>query len=346
MSDSRKAFRGPSAEVAPAASKAAPGGTHVVPVELGGRPLDGIVRGLFGTSWGAARKWITTGKVQVDGQVVVDPERGVRAGVKVIVTMSAPKRSKPGQGAGRAGLHELPDTAIVHVDAHVIVVNKPAGVSTIPFDETETGTLDELVRDWLSKRAKRGERGDRPSLGIVHRLDKETSGVIVFTRTWLAKQSLTQQFRVHSVHRRYLTIAHGEVPARTIRSHIVPNRGDGLRGTLRGARARANRDRDPEGQLAITHLEPIESLAGATLVACTLETGRTHQIRIHLSESGHPVLGDRVYSRGFLGDVIPAPRLMLHAGELAFVHPARNVEVRFERPPPADFEETLARLRA
>jgi 23S rRNA pseudouridine1911/1915/1917 synthase len=189
---------------------------------------------------------------------------------------------------------------------------------------------------------KRGDRGERPSLGIVHRLDKETSGVLVFTRTWLAKQSLTQQFRAHTVHRRYLAIAHGVVRAGTIRSHLVADRGDGLRGSVRSSeRAR----RGGEGQLAVTHVEPVEALDGATLVACRLETGRTHQIRVHLSEGGHPVVGERVYVRGFQGDVIPAPRLMLHAAELGFVHPATQVEVRFERPPPKDFQETLARLR-
>ncbi|MGO8992195.1 MAG: RluA family pseudouridine synthase [Polyangiaceae bacterium] len=345
MSESRRVGgkRGPRG--APAASPAAaPGGEHTVPVELAGRPLDGIVRALFGASWGDARKWIGSGKVRVDGQTVLDHERPVRAGVAVVLAMNAPRRSKEG---GRSGPPELDDAAIVYVDTHVVVVNKPAGVSTIPFDEKEKGTLDELVRNWLSKRTRRGERGTRPSLGIVHRLDKETSGVIVFTRTWLAKQSLTQQFRVHTVHRRYLAIAHGVVQARTLRSHLLADRGDGLRGSARG-RGRGGGGGgggEAQGQLAITHVEPVEELEGATLVACTLETGRTHQIRVHLSEAGHPVVGERVYIRGFRGEVIPAPRLMLHAAELGFVHPATNAEVRFEREPPGDFEETVGRLR-
>jgi 23S rRNA pseudouridine1911/1915/1917 synthase len=315
----------------------APNREYTVSKELGGKQLDGIVRALFGTTWGDARKWIRGGKVRVDGQVVLDHARAVRAGVVVSVAMNAPK---PRGGGG--GALELADDAIVYVDTHVVVVNKPAGVSTVPFEEGDTGTLDEMVRAWLSRRAKRGERGTRPSVGVVHRLDKETSGVLVFTRTWLAKQSLAQQFRVHTVHRRYLAIAHGEVRPGTIRSHLVADRGDGLRGSVRsGERAR----RGGEGQLAITHVEVVRRLEGATLVACRLETGRTHQIRVHLSESGHPVVGERVYVRGFQGDVIPAPRLMLHAAELGFVHPATNAEVRFERAPPADFEQTLARLR-
>jgi 23S rRNA pseudouridine1911/1915/1917 synthase len=128
--------------------------------------------------------------------------------------------------------------------------------------------------------------------------------------------------------------------ARTFRSRILADRGDGLRGSLRNPRGRTE-----EGQLAITHVEPIEALDGATLVACRLETGRTHQIRVHLSEAGHPIVGERVYVRSFAAPQIPAPRMMLHAAELGFTHPATQEHVRFERPPPADFDETLARLR-
>jgi 23S rRNA pseudouridine1911/1915/1917 synthase len=311
-------------------------GERTVPGELAGRPLDGIVRALFGVTWGAARKWIATGKVRVDGVVVLDHEKRVRQGVTVVLAMNAPRR-----GHGHAARAELEDAAIVHVDTHVVVVNKPSGVSTIPFgEEEEKGTLDDLVRGWLSRRMKRGERNARPSLGVVHRLDKETSGVLVFTRTWLAKQGLTQQFRAHTVHRRYLAIAHGIVRAGTIRSNLVANRGDGLRGSVP-----VNAKREG-AQLAITHVEVVEALRGATLIACQLETGRTHQIRVHLSESGHPIVGERVYVRGWKGEIIPAPRLMLHAAELGFVHPATNAEIHFERPLPADFEEVLRRLRA
>jgi 23S rRNA pseudouridine1911/1915/1917 synthase len=95
----------------------------------------------------------------------------------------------------------------------------------------------------------------------------------------------------------------------------------------------------------VTHVEPVERLRGATLVACRLETGRTHQIRIHLAEAGHPVVGERVYVRGLPGPFLPAARLMLHAAELGFVHPTDERELRFTMEPPADFEETLRRLR-
>jgi 23S rRNA pseudouridine1911/1915/1917 synthase len=142
------------------------------------------------------------------------------------------------------------------------------------------------------------------------------------------------------VHRRYLAIAHGSVRAQTIRSHLVDDRGDGRRGSIEKSPRRGAR----EGQLAVTHVAPLEELDGATLVACTLETGRTHQIRIHLSEAGHPLVGERVYMRPS-AQAIRAPRLMLHAAELGFVHPATGRDVRWELAPPADFQAVLARLR-
>jgi 23S rRNA pseudouridine1911/1915/1917 synthase len=198
-------------------------------------------------------------------------------------------------------------------------------------------TLDARVRDWIEHRGPRG-RGGRPTLGIVHRLDKETSGLVVFTRSWQAKQSLAGQFRQHSVHRRYLAIAHGDVRTRSVHSFLVENRGDGLRGSARGTPPKSARE-------AITHVERQESLAGATLVACRLETGRTHQIRIHLSESGNPIVGERVYIRRFAGVLLEAPRLMLHAAELGFVHPGTEREMRWEQPMPADMTRVLERLR-
>ena len=100
-----------------------------------------------------------------------------------------------------------------------------------------------------------------------------------------------------------------------------------------------------EGQLAITHVEPVEALDGATLVACRLETGRTHQIRIHLAEAGHPLVGEKVYVRDFRGELIPAARAMLHAAELGFQSPTDDRPMRFRDDPPADFQETLTRLR-
>jgi len=311
--------------------------------ELSGKSLDAVVRALFALSWGQARACIETGKVQLDGQTVTRATHRVPAGSEVALRMSAP-RPRP---------DDLAKERVVYLDAHVVVVDKPAGISTIPYgDEADADTLDAKVRAFLANRAKHdavrgtassGGGGARPALGIVHRLDKETSGLIVFTRTWLAKKSLADQFRAHTTVRRYLAIVHGDMDSRTIRSHLIENRGDGLRGSTERASQREQGGAAP--RLAVTHVELIERLHGASLVACRLETGRTHQIRIHLSEAGHPLAGERVYNRGYPGEALSAPRMMLHAGELGFVHPASQKMLTFELPLPKDFEETLSRLR-
>jgi 23S rRNA pseudouridine1911/1915/1917 synthase len=297
-----------------------------VPAELAG-PLDRAVRALWGVSWGKARAWIEAGKMRVGGEIVREATARVATGAELAMDERAPRK------AARASAQ----VDVVHADAHVVVVSKPAGVSTVPYDDGDVDTLEARVRGWLESKAGARGRG-RPALGIVHRLDKETSGLVVFTRSWLAKQSLASQFRHHTVHRRYLAIAHGDVRPRTIRSFLMEDRGDGLRGSARGTPP-------PSAREAITHVERIEALDGATLVGCRLETGRTHQIRIHLSESGHPVVGERVYVRGWAGPLIEAPRLMLHAAELGFVHPATQREMRWELPMPDDMRAVLERLR-
>jgi 23S rRNA pseudouridine1911/1915/1917 synthase len=307
-----------------------------VPEGLEG-PLDRAVRGLFQVSWGKARGWIEGGKVRLGDEVARDPLTRARRGLEVIVDETARRTS------GGA----LTDAAVVYVDAQVVVVAKPAGISTVPYDASETDTLDARVRRWLGRQGL-APRGVRPSLGVVHRIDKETTGLVVFTRTWMAKQSLASQFRAHSVHRRYLAIAHGDVRASVLRSLLVGDRGDGLRGSAPAARRRSVA-RAPEGTTdareAVTHVEPVEPLEGATLVACRLETGRTHQIRIQLSEAGHPLLGERVYVRGYAGAFLEAPRVMLHAAELGFEHPAGGRAMRWEQPMPDDMRSVLARLR-
>ncbi len=331
-SDPRPSPRPSSASAPASAAPDAADGTDPAGPRV--RALDAVVRALYGVSWNEARARITTGKIRVGDVVRTDPLFRVRDPSLVALNMNAPRPRTP----------VLPEGAVVHVDAHVVIVDKPPGVSTVPYDEGETGTLDERVRDWLAHEGRRARGGGRPPLGVVHRLDKDTSGLIVFTRTWLAKQSLTQQFREHTVLRRYLALAMGDVRTQTIRSEITADRGDGLRGSvLRGRRG------EGQGQRAVTHVTALERLpgagGGATLVECRLETGRTHQIRIHLSEAGHPLVGEQVYIRDYGGDEIRAPRMMLHAAELGFVHPATEEDVRWEKDPPADFAETLARLR-
>jgi 23S rRNA pseudouridine1911/1915/1917 synthase len=306
--------------------------TQIVTPDLQG-PLDRAVRALFGVSWGTARAWIESGKVRLQGEIVT--ERTARAAAWTELTFE--------ERARKPRPLELADEQVVYADAHLIVVAKPAGISTVPYDDGTSArapahgagavdTLEARVRAWL-ERQRGALPGARPSLGIVHRLDKDTSGLVVFTRTWLAKKALATQFRWHTVHRSYLAIAHGEVRARTIRSFLIADRGDGLRGSAK---------KPTEGaREAVTHVEPVQALRGATLVACRLETGRTHQIRIHLSEAGHPIAGERVYARRYPGPQLDAPRLMLHAAELGFVHPATECEVRWKLAVPGDMQGTL-----
>jgi 23S rRNA pseudouridine1911/1915/1917 synthase len=281
-----------------------------------------LLRGAFpGASWNAVRALIESGKVAVDGAVVRETNRPVRAGSELRVSMRAP----------RVRENALPPELIAHLDPHVVVVRKPAGISTVPYDENETGTLSELVEAALKRKG-----GGHAPLGIVHRIDKETSGLVVFSRNLAALRALKQQFRVHSVKRRYLALAHGQVAAGTLRSRLVKDRGDGRRGST---------DNESLGRDAITHVRVLEPLRGATLIECRLETGRTHQIRIHLSEDGHPLVGERVYTKHFGGPLIVAPRLMLHAFELGFEHPATGAPLHFEEPMPDDMRAVLERLR-
>jgi len=286
--------------------------------------LDRSLRELCpGASWGDVRRLIETGKVYVAGERVTDLARFARRGDEISIRMRAPRVTLTTL---------LPHDAIVHLDAQLVVVRKPAGISTVRFDETETGeTLDEIVRATIKRRTGRAE----PPLGVVHRLDKDTSGLMLFARTLDAKRKLKQAFRVHAVRRRYHAIAHGRVSARTITSRLVQDRGDGRRGST---------DNPELGREAITHVRPLESLEGATLIECRLETGRTHQIRIHLAELGHPIVGERVYApRKFVG--IPAPRQMLHALELGFEHPADGRSLDFSEPVPEDMLRVIEQLR-
>ena len=294
--------------------------SFVAPEGRGAQPLDRLLREKHdGASWAEVRRLIETGKVSVNGNVQRETAARVPGGAQIELRMATARQRKGPR---------LPPGAIVHLDPHVVVVQKPAGISTVPYDESETGTLDELVRAELGRK--------EAPLGIVHRIDKETSGIVVFARTVAAKLALKNQFRFHTVGRRYVAIAHGSVPAVTIQSRLVQDRGDGRRGST---------DNETLGRDAITHVKPLESLRGATLVECRLETGRTHQIRIHLAERGNPLVGERVYSKRYRGTLIEAPRLMLHARELSFEHPSSGQRLSFEQPLPADMQAVLASLR-
>jgi 23S rRNA pseudouridine1911/1915/1917 synthase len=195
----------------------------------------------------------------------------------------------------------------------------------------------DLVRDaWRQA----GRRATVTPLHVVHRIDKDTSGLLAFAKTKAAERALALAFRAHDVERTYLCVVHG-VLLRDLRieSQLVTDRGDGLRGSTR---------RPGQGKRAVTHVRVVERLPAATVCEVRLETGKTHQIRIHLSEAGHPLVGERVYIRDWLAadkTPIAAARLLLHAATLGFRHPVTGREVRLTSPLPEDFTVELERLR-
>lgn len=284
-------------------------------------PLEQVLRARYaGASWSAVRRLVSTGKVKVDAAPAGDARQLVAPGARVEIQMAA---RRP-----RAG--EVSSDQVLYVDPHVVVVRKPAGISSVEHEDEPT-SLQAQIREWLSGR----ERRACPPLKVVHRLDKVTSGVMLFARSQPAQLALKDQFRAHTTGRYYIAVAHGEVHEATLSFRLVRDRGDGLRGVTT----------DPNrGRHSITHVSVVERLARCTVLRCQLETGRTHQIRIHLAQVGHPVLGDPLYGRELPG-LIAAPRTMLHAAYLSFVHPAQRRRLAFEQPPPAEFAAFIAAER-
>ncbi len=288
-----------------------------------------VVREQAGVSWSRARKLCQEGRVTVDGKRCLDPAARILASAAVVVDAQGPKLDKG----------PLAKSAIVYSDRDVVVVDKPPGMLTVADEAGNKETLAEYTRTLLRRTG-----GSDVGLGVVHRLDRDTSGLIVFTRTADAKRVLAASFRAHDIDRVYVAIAHGVVAEGTIESHLVMDRGDGLRGS-HGQFRRAKGAPPTDAKRSVTHLKPIAALKGATLIECRLETGRQHQIRIHLSELGHPLVGERVYIRDYAGAKIEAPRVMLHARTLGFTHPRSGERVSFEREPPEDFRAILDSLR-
>jgi 23S rRNA pseudouridine1911/1915/1917 synthase len=206
----------------------------------------------------------------------------------------------------------------------------------VPYETREQGTAMDLLRDaWR----RQGKPATRIALHVVHRIDKDTSGLVVFAKTKRAEIGLGAQFRAHTVDRRYLCLVHGDVRLSRVESFLVRDRGDGLRGS----------SRDGRGKRAVTHVEAAARFGVATLCRVRLETGRTHQIRIHLAERGHPVVGETVYIRDLTAagvEPLAAPRLMLHAETLGFEHPTSGARLSFASQSPDFAPAALERLVA
>jgi 23S rRNA pseudouridine1911/1915/1917 synthase len=296
--------------------------------EQPGTHLDRLVKAQFPElSWNTVRGWIRGGNVLVNRAAVLDPTAMLTGELTIVVT------GRPSEKKDRRGPRPsvVAPKLLVFYDSQLAVVEKPAGISTVPYDSEERDTLDRRVMAQLARMKA------KPKLLTVHRIDKETTGLLVFARTQTALERLKSQFRLHTVQRKYLALVHGKVRSQTIKSQLVTDRGDGLRGSTQNPRL---------GRAAVTHVRVIEHLAGASLVECELETGRTHQIRIHLSEAGHPLLGERVYSKGYQGQLLAAPRVMLHAASLGFDHPTEaGRRLQFQSETPSDFAQTLRGLK-
>lgn len=309
----------------------APETTLTISPQQASLTLSAVIREMVpGISWSQAKELCSSGRVFVDGAPALDPARRMIAGERVEI--------------GRAGGGRREPNLVVHLDSEVVVVRKPAGILTVPFEREDRDTLLALTRVAVRRMEAGKGKAANLTLRAVQRLDKETSGLVVFARTIPAQRDLQEQLAAHTVTRRYLAIVHGAAKDAVHETLLIPDRGDGLRGSW-GVFRPARGETPAEAKEAITRVQVLERLSGATLVACELETGRQHQIRIHLAEAGHPLVGETVYIRDWRGPVLPAPRPMLHATVLGFVHPRTGKSLRFEEPAPADFRAVLERLR-
>ncbi|MBA3397830.1 MAG: RluA family pseudouridine synthase [Deltaproteobacteria bacterium] len=294
-------------------------------VDADGLTLAAFVKAKTGVAWSVAKRQIATGKVFVDGAVTTTIDQRLVPGQQVELRSNAPRPHDP----EREGV-------LVFDDPHIVVIDKPADVNSVPYEDRETGTAMDLIRGaWR----RMGKPATTIALHVVHRIDRATSGLLMFAKSKRAEVGLAAQLRAHTMERTYLCVAHGKVTSRRIESYLVADRGDGLRGST---------SRLDQGKRAVTHVEARESLRGATLCAVRLETGKTHQIRIHLSEAGHPLVGEPVYMRDFENAghrLISSPRLMLHAATLGFEHPVTGAWVALASPLPPDFTAIVDRLR-
>jgi 23S rRNA pseudouridine1911/1915/1917 synthase len=309
-----------------------PARREVVPAVLAGERLDRAVSLLSGRPRSEVADLIASGAVAVGGRIATTRSRRLREGEVLELDLPEVPTGDP--------LEPDPsvDVPVVAVDDEVIVVDKPAGLVVHPGAGRDRGTLVQglLARYPDLRDAAEAPGADPRRPGIVHRLDKGTSGLLVVARTVAAYRSLTAQLASRQVERRYLALVWGEL--------------EGERGVIDAPLSRAASDRTritvaASGREARTGFQVRARFtrpAALTLVTCRLETGRTHQIRAHMAALGHPVVGDARY-RGRAIEGLGRP--FLHAGHLAFVHPASGERRAYDSLLPHDLEGVLARLR-
>ncbi len=305
----------------------------VAAAEAGCR-LDQLLVQRLSFSRARLQKLLKSGLVEVNGKVLAASYR-VRAGDAVTVTVPPPEPSEL--------LPEALPLNIVYEDRDLLVVNKPPGLVVHPGAGHRQGTLLNALLHHCPDLAEIGEVS-RP--GLVHRLDKDTSGLLVVAKTDLAHQALVRQFQEHTITKKYLALVWGRLPSRE---------GQIDREVGRHPTARRKMSAHPRrGKTALTLWRVLKEFPGPlTLMELTPQTGRTHQLRVHLASEGHPVLGDATYGGGVsrlkghlkLKGLAPlVRRQLLHAWQLGFTHPRTGVPVSWEAPPPADFKAVLEHL--
>jgi 23S rRNA pseudouridine1911/1915/1917 synthase len=322
-----------------------------------GQTVAAVLKRRLGLTWTQARRMVEHHAVRYGGQVIGDPAHRVKAGKAISIAAgaysapdgagaksakakaAAPAKAKPAAREPREFKPRppAPPPAIVYSDDEIVVIDKPAGLTTCRSkeDEAEFGDgkkkfLPATAADMLPALLGAPDRALTP----VHRLDRDTTGLVVFARTSAAAKPLLKQFKEHAAERRYLALVRGIAKPGTIRTTLVPDRGDGRRGS------------GSDGISAVTHVSLRDRRGDVSLVECRLETGRTHQVRIHLGEAGTPLCGETIYDRPLHGSPVADPtgatRPMLHAFKLTIAHPANGVAMTFETPPPADFTAVLS----
>ena len=308
-------------------------GTTLAPARLGVR-LDRALADATGLSRARVQALIAEGRVEVAGQPATSASVKVAEGTGFRITI-------PPAAEAAAAPEDIP-LVIAYEDEHLIVIDKPAGMVVHPAAGNPAGTLVNALLHHC--RGQLSGIGGVARPGIVHRIDKDTSGLLVVAKTDAAHEGLAAQFAAHSVHRRYLAVCAG---------HPSP-----AEGTINARIGRSDSDRkkmtvlpknSSRGKTAVTHYKVLERLGSAALIECRLETGRTHQVRVHCASIGHALLGDPVYGRTPkplrpLLESIGFARQALHAAELGFVHPASGESLRFRSDLPPDMAELIDQL--
>ena len=285
-----------------------------------------LIRSHPGLSRRKAQDVIEKGQVSVNGVTVSDKGRDVPDGATLVWD--------PNKKSVRRSRISLP---ILYEDDSILIVDKPAGLLAVPTspDAASEDTALARVQDYV-----RHLRPRKPYVGVVHRIDRDTSGALAFALSPAARPPLRELFREHRIERRYAALVQGEPRGERGRIDLP------IHDAYAGGRRRVARPGEPS-RPALTLWTVVERFAGAALLDVELTTGRQHQIRVHLAHVGTPILGDPVYGRGGAGpEARPAaPRQMLHARLLAFAHPLSGSPVRAESPPPPDFQAAIRALR-